>query len=65
VPVAAGLLLAAAALWALTGIEVGTPFAQPWWKLAMLGAGLGLSISPATAAGVAPCPAPRPGWPRP
>ena len=56
VPVAAGLLLAAAALWALTGIEVGTPYAQLWWKLAMLGAGLGLSISPATAAGVAAMP---------
>ena len=52
----AGLLLAAAALWALTGIEVGTPYAQLWWKLAMLGAGLGLSISPATAAGVAAMP---------
>jgi EmrB/QacA subfamily drug resistance transporter len=56
VPVGAGLLLAAAALWALTGIEVGTPYAQLWWKLAMLGAGLGLSISPATAAGVAAMP---------
>lgn len=56
VPVTAGLLLAAAALWALTGIEVGTPYAQLWWKLAMLGAGLGLSISPATAAGVAAMP---------
>lgn len=56
VPVTAGLLLAAAALVALTGIEVGTPYAQLWWKLAMLGAGLGLSISPATAAGVAAMP---------
>jgi DHA2 family methylenomycin A resistance protein-like MFS transporter len=56
VPVGAGLLLAAAALWALTGIEVGTPYTQLWWKLAMLGAGLGLSISPATAAGVAAMP---------
>jgi DHA2 family methylenomycin A resistance protein-like MFS transporter len=56
VPVAAGLLLAAAALWALTGIEVGTPYSELWWKLAMLGAGLGLSISPATAAGVAAMP---------
>jgi len=56
VPVGAGLLLAAAALWALTGIEGGTPYAQLWWKLAMLGAGLGLSISPATAAGVAAMP---------
>ena len=56
VPVTAGLLLAAAALLALTGIEVGTPYAQLWWKLAMLGAGLGLSISPATAAGVAAMP---------
>ncbi len=56
VPVVAGLLLAAAALWALAGIEVGTPYAQLWWKLAMLGAGLGLSISPATAAGVAAMP---------
>jgi EmrB/QacA subfamily drug resistance transporter len=55
-PVGAGLLLAAAALWALAGIEVGTPYAQLWWKLAMLGAGLGLSISPATAAGVAAMP---------
>ena len=64
VPVVAGLLLAAAALWALAGIEVATPYAQLWWKLAMLGAGLGLSISPATAAGVAAMPAPRPGWPR-
>jgi DHA2 family methylenomycin A resistance protein-like MFS transporter len=56
VPVTAGLLLAAAALWALTGIEVGTPYSQLWWKLAMFGAGLGLSISPATAAGVAAMP---------
>jgi DHA2 family methylenomycin A resistance protein-like MFS transporter len=56
VPVTAGLLLAAAALWALTGIEVGTPYSELWWKLAMLGAGLGLSISPATAAGVAAMP---------
>ena len=56
VPVTAGLLLAAAALWALTGIEAGTPYSQLWWKLAMLGAGLGLSISPATAAGVAAMP---------
>jgi MFS family permease len=56
VPVVAGLLLAAAALWALTGIEVGTPYSQLWWKLTMLGAGLGLSISPATAAGVAAMP---------
>ena len=38
------------------GIEVGTPYAQLWWRLAMLGAGLGLSISPATAAGVAAMP---------
>jgi EmrB/QacA subfamily drug resistance transporter len=56
VPVGAGLLLAAAALGALAGIEAGTPYAQLWWKLAMLGAGLGLSISPATAAGVAAMP---------
>jgi EmrB/QacA subfamily drug resistance transporter len=56
VPVVAGLLLAGAALWALAGIEVGTPYAELWWKLAMLGAGLGLSISPATAAGVAAMP---------
>jgi MFS family permease len=56
VPVTAGLLLAAAALWALTGIQVGTPYPQLWWKLAMFGAGLGLSISPATAAGVAAMP---------
>jgi hypothetical protein len=56
VPVTAGLLLAAAALWALTGIEAGTPYSQLWWKLSMFGAGLGLSISPATAAGVAAMP---------
>jgi MFS family permease len=56
VPVVAGLLLAAAALWALTSIRVGTPYAQLWWKLAMLGTGLGLTISPATAAGVAAMP---------
>jgi MFS family permease len=56
VPVAAGLALAAAALLALTGIRVGTPYPDLWWKLAMLGAGLGLSISPATAAGVAAMP---------
>ena len=56
VPVTAGLLLAAAGLWALTGIEAGSPYGQLWWKLAMLGAGLGLSISPATAAGVAAMP---------
>jgi DHA2 family methylenomycin A resistance protein-like MFS transporter len=54
--VTAGLGLAAAALWALTGIEVGTPYTQLWWRLTMLGAGLGLSISPATAAGVAAMP---------
>jgi len=56
VPVVAGLLLASAALLLLTGIEVGTPYAALWWKLAMLGAGLGLSISPSTAAGVAAMP---------
>jgi EmrB/QacA subfamily drug resistance transporter len=56
VPVVAGLLLAAGALLLLTGIQVGTPYAYLWWKLAMLGAGLGLSISPATAAGVAAMP---------
>ncbi|HEX2375549.1 MAG TPA: DHA2 family efflux MFS transporter permease subunit [Actinomycetota bacterium] len=56
VPVVAGLLLAAAALLALTGIAAATPYAQLWWKLSMLGAGLGLSISPATAAGVAAMP---------
>jgi DHA2 family methylenomycin A resistance protein-like MFS transporter len=56
VPVVAGLLLAAAALWLLTGIQVGTSYAALWWKLALLGAGLGLSISPATAAGVAAMP---------
>jgi hypothetical protein len=56
VPVTAGLLLAAAGLLALTGIEPGTPYSQLWWKLALVGAGLGLSISPATAAGVAAMP---------
>ena len=56
VPVTAGLLLAGAGLLALTGIEPATPYAQLWWKLALLGAGLGLSISPATAAGVAAMP---------
>jgi MFS family permease len=56
VPVTAGLVAAAAALLALAGIEVGTPYSQLWWKLALLGAGLGLSISPATAAGVAAMP---------
>jgi EmrB/QacA subfamily drug resistance transporter len=56
VPVVTGLLLAGAALLALTGIRAGTPYAELWWKLAMLGAGLGLSISPATAAGVAAMP---------
>jgi MFS family permease len=61
VPVTAGLLLAAAALWALTGIEAGTPYSQLWWKLAMFGAGLGLSIAPATAAGVAAMPGTRAG----
>jgi EmrB/QacA subfamily drug resistance transporter len=61
VPVTAGLVLAAAALWALTGIEAGTPYSQLWWKLSMLGAGLGLSISPATAAGVAAMPGSRAG----
>jgi EmrB/QacA subfamily drug resistance transporter len=55
-PVVAGMALAAAALLALTGIRAGTPYAELWWKLAMLGAGLGLSISPATAAGVAAMP---------
>ena len=54
-PVVAGLLLAAAALWALPASR-SPPYAQLWWKLAMLGAGLGLSISPATAAGVAAMP---------
>ena len=61
VPVTAGLVLAGAALLALTGIEAGTPYGQLWWKLAMLGAGLGLSISPATAAGVAGMPGTRAG----
>jgi EmrB/QacA subfamily drug resistance transporter len=56
VPVTAGLVVAAVALLALAGIEVGTPYSQLWWKLALFGAGLGLSISPATAAGVAAMP---------
>jgi EmrB/QacA subfamily drug resistance transporter len=53
VPVVAGLLLGAAALLLLTGIQVGTPYGALWWKLAMLGAGFGLAISPAMAAAVA------------
>ena len=61
VPVTSGLVLAAVALLALTGIQAGTPYGQLWWKLAMLGAGLGLSISPATAAGVAAMPGTRAG----
>ena len=56
VPVVAGLLLAAAALLLLTRIEVDTPYASLWWRLAMLGAGLGLTISPVTAAAVAAMP---------
>jgi EmrB/QacA subfamily drug resistance transporter len=56
VPVVAGLLLGAAALLLLTGIGVGTPYAELWWKLAMLGAGFGLAISPSTAAAVAAMP---------
>ena len=56
VPVTAGMLLAAAALWALTGIQPDTPYGQLWWRLTLFGAGLGLSISPATAAGVASMP---------
>jgi EmrB/QacA subfamily drug resistance transporter len=56
VPVVAGLLLAAAALLLLTGIRVGTPYWELWWKLAMLGAGFGLAISPAVAAAVAAMP---------
>jgi hypothetical protein len=56
VPVAAGLLLGAAALLLLTGIQVGTPYAALWWKLCMLGAGFGLAISPAVAAAVAAMP---------
>jgi DHA2 family methylenomycin A resistance protein-like MFS transporter len=61
VPVTAGLLAAAAGLLALTGIAAGTPYAQLWWRLALLGVGLGLSISPATAAGVAAMPGTRAG----
>jgi DHA2 family methylenomycin A resistance protein-like MFS transporter len=56
VPVAAGLLLGAAALLLLTGIQVGTPYGALWWKLCMLGAGFGLAISPAMAAAVAAMP---------
>jgi hypothetical protein len=56
VPVAAGLLLGAAALLLLTGIQVGTPYTALWWKLCMLGAGFGLAISPAVAAAVAAMP---------
>jgi len=56
VPVVAGLLLGAAALLLLTGIGVGTPYAELWWKLAMLGSGFGLTISPSTAAAVAAMP---------
>jgi MFS family permease len=55
-PVTAGMLLAAAALWTLTGIQPDTPYGQLWWRLTLFGAGLGLSISPATAAGVASMP---------
>jgi EmrB/QacA subfamily drug resistance transporter len=56
VPMVAGLLLAAAALLLLTGIQVGTPYAMLWWKLAMLGAGFGLAITPSVAAAVAAMP---------
>jgi DHA2 family methylenomycin A resistance protein-like MFS transporter len=56
VPVVAGLLLGAAALLLLTGIQVGTPYWALWWKLCMLGAGFGLAISPAVAAAVAAMP---------
>jgi EmrB/QacA subfamily drug resistance transporter len=56
VPVVAGLLLGATALLLLTGIDVGTPYAALWWKLAMLGAGFGLAISPSVAAAVAAMP---------
>jgi len=55
-PVVAGLLLGAAALLLLTGIQVGTPYGALWWKLCMLGAGFGLAISPAVAAAVAAMP---------
>jgi EmrB/QacA subfamily drug resistance transporter len=56
VPVVAGLLLGAAALLLLAGIQVGTPYAMLWWKLAMLGAGFGLAITPSVAAAVAAMP---------
>jgi EmrB/QacA subfamily drug resistance transporter len=56
VPVTAGLLLGAAALLLLTGIQVGTPYAALWWKLCMLGAGFGMAISPTMAAAVAAMP---------
>jgi DHA2 family methylenomycin A resistance protein-like MFS transporter len=56
VPVTAGMVLAAAALWALSGIGADTPYGQLWWRLTLFGAGLGLSISPTTAAGVASMP---------
>jgi EmrB/QacA subfamily drug resistance transporter len=56
VPVVAGLLLGAAALLLLTGIQAGTPYGLLWWKLAMLGSGFGLAIAPSVAAAVAAMP---------
>ncbi len=55
-PVVAGLLLGAAALLLLSGIQVGTPYGTLWWKLAMLGSGFGLASAPAVAAAVTTMP---------
>ncbi|MFE3165087.1 MFS transporter [Streptomyces sp. NPDC059224] len=51
-----GLLLVAAAQFALTGLAADTSFASAAWRLALLGLGMGLVVTPMTATAVASVP---------
>ncbi len=44
------------ALFALTGVDVGTSFASIAWRLALLGLGIGTVLTPMTATAVASVP---------
>jgi DHA2 family methylenomycin A resistance protein-like MFS transporter len=60
-PILAGALAASAGLLLLTGLTPTTPYAELWWKLALIGLGFGLMASPLTAAVLTAAPPNRSG----
>lgn len=49
-PLTAGLVLGAAAVFGLVSQDATTPYSQVWWLYGLFGAGCGLSAAPSTAA---------------